>query len=177
MTISLTPQLEAMIRKKVDSGLYDDANDVVSEALRLLEERDRRARLNAAIDEGLAEIARGEDTLWTPDTLRQIQDEADEEDRLERLRDAIAIGDEQLARGQYTTWTADSMRRLIQEADAEDRQGLPRSSFLRERQHWSANRDVAAVVSVYRLRFLRLRFFFASIKANCWMRWLSVSAT
>ena len=35
MNISLTPQLEEMIRQKVDSGLYNSASEVVRDALRL----------------------------------------------------------------------------------------------------------------------------------------------
>lgn len=40
MNISLTPQLEALVKHKVDSGLYGSASEVMREALRLLEERD-----------------------------------------------------------------------------------------------------------------------------------------
>ena len=41
MNVSLTPQLEAMIQEKVATGLYNSASEVIREALRLLEERDR----------------------------------------------------------------------------------------------------------------------------------------
>jgi antitoxin ParD1/3/4 len=41
MNINLTPQLEDMVRKKVASGLYTSASEVVREALRLMEEQDR----------------------------------------------------------------------------------------------------------------------------------------
>ena len=41
MNINLTPQLEAMIRQKVDSGLYNSASEVVRDALRLMDEKDR----------------------------------------------------------------------------------------------------------------------------------------
>lgn len=49
MNISLTPQLEELVKRKVDSGLYGSASEVMREALRLLEERDqlRRMRLEA----------------------------------------------------------------------------------------------------------------------------------
>ncbi len=40
MNINLTPQLEAMVRQKVTSGLYTSASEVVSEALRLMDEKD-----------------------------------------------------------------------------------------------------------------------------------------
>lgn len=40
MNVSLTPELEQYIRRKVDSGLYSNASEVVREALRLLVGRD-----------------------------------------------------------------------------------------------------------------------------------------
>lgn len=41
MNVSLTPELEQLIRQRVETGLYRSASEVVGEALRLLEERDR----------------------------------------------------------------------------------------------------------------------------------------
>jgi antitoxin ParD1/3/4 len=41
MNVSLTKELEALVEKKVKSGLYHTASEVVRDALRLLEERDR----------------------------------------------------------------------------------------------------------------------------------------
>jgi antitoxin ParD1/3/4 len=41
MNINLTPQLEEMVREKVNSGLYTSASEVVREALRLMEEKDQ----------------------------------------------------------------------------------------------------------------------------------------
>lgn len=41
MNVSLTPELEQFIYKKVETGLYLSASEVVREALRLLEERDK----------------------------------------------------------------------------------------------------------------------------------------
>lgn len=40
MNVSLTPKLEEFIREKVSSGLYNNASEVVREALRLLVKRD-----------------------------------------------------------------------------------------------------------------------------------------
>ncbi len=59
MNVSLTPELEALIKQKVASGLYHSASEVVRDALRLLEEHDqlRQERLDALrqdIQEGLA---------------------------------------------------------------------------------------------------------------------------
>jgi antitoxin ParD1/3/4 len=49
MNVSLTPELETYVSKKVASGRYNSASEVVREALRLLEEHDaaRAARLAA----------------------------------------------------------------------------------------------------------------------------------
>jgi antitoxin ParD1/3/4 len=41
MNVNLTPQLEALVKQKVASGLYSSASEVVREALRLMEEQDR----------------------------------------------------------------------------------------------------------------------------------------
>jgi antitoxin ParD1/3/4 len=69
MNINLTPQLEDMVRRKVASGLYASASEVVREALRLMEEQDRlRAakleQLRQDIREGLNS---GEATPWDPE--------------------------------------------------------------------------------------------------------------
>ncbi|MEL6770538.1 MAG: type II toxin-antitoxin system ParD family antitoxin [Bacteroidota bacterium] len=74
MNVSLTPQLEALVREKVASGLYTSASEVVREALRLLAERDDErstylARLRADVQRGLDELDRGEGTAWDLDTL------------------------------------------------------------------------------------------------------------
>ncbi len=41
MNVSLTPVLEKLIQRKVKSGAYNNASEVVREALRLLEEQDK----------------------------------------------------------------------------------------------------------------------------------------
>ena len=41
LSISLTPQLENMVRAKISSGMYSSASEVVREALRLLDEYDQ----------------------------------------------------------------------------------------------------------------------------------------
>jgi putative addiction module CopG family antidote len=81
MSIQLPPDVEASIRQKVQRGQFPDEAEVVREALQLLDERDRKRRLNAALAVGDEQYARGEVTTWTPDTLDQLMREADEEDR------------------------------------------------------------------------------------------------
>ncbi len=65
MNISLTPELENLVNKKVASGLYTSASEVIREGLRLLEEQDRlrEARLRELrkkIDVGLEQLDRAE---------------------------------------------------------------------------------------------------------------------
>ena len=65
MNVSLTPELEQLIHTKVDSGLYLSASEVVREALRLLEERDRvnamkLEELRRTIQIGIDQANRGE---------------------------------------------------------------------------------------------------------------------
>ncbi|MFM7575820.1 MAG: type II toxin-antitoxin system ParD family antitoxin [Microcystaceae cyanobacterium] len=45
MNVSLTPELESFIQKKVSSGLYYSASEVVREGLRLLQEREQLQQL------------------------------------------------------------------------------------------------------------------------------------
>jgi antitoxin ParD1/3/4 len=57
MNVSLTPQLEDLVKRKVDSGLYGSASEVMREALRLLDERDRLQAIR--LEELRAEIKKG----------------------------------------------------------------------------------------------------------------------
>ena len=57
MSVSLIATVEARLHSLVASGAYPDENAAVSEALDLLERRDR---LRAAIGVGLAQLDRGE---------------------------------------------------------------------------------------------------------------------
>jgi antitoxin ParD1/3/4 len=78
MTVALDPQSEALIQKKVDSGLYPDAATVVREALRLLEEHDRLRYLRTALAEADAQIDSGDYVEWTPGLMDELIREADE---------------------------------------------------------------------------------------------------
>ncbi len=86
MNVSLTPHLESLVRQKVESGRYNNASEVVREALRLLEERDRRLHwLRAEIAIGDEQIARGDLIDLTPERVDQIKRGASE--RHERKAD------------------------------------------------------------------------------------------
>ncbi|KYC42174.1 CopG family transcriptional regulator [Scytonema hofmannii PCC 7110] len=65
MDIPLTPVLEQLINEKVNSGRYYSASEVIGEALRLLDERDRTqeerlAELKGKIRVGIEASERGE---------------------------------------------------------------------------------------------------------------------
>jgi antitoxin ParD1/3/4 len=40
MNLSLTPELEQVIQRKIDSGMYSNASEVVRDALRRMDEHD-----------------------------------------------------------------------------------------------------------------------------------------
>lgn len=65
MNISLTPELEEVVARRVRSGRYGSASEVVRDALRLLEERDRLRELRFLelkrdVAAGVAELDRGQ---------------------------------------------------------------------------------------------------------------------
>jgi antitoxin ParD1/3/4 len=65
MNVSLTPELEKIVAQKVASGRYSSASEVVREALRLFEERERLRELRLEelrkqIAVGLEQLDRGE---------------------------------------------------------------------------------------------------------------------
>src|SRR5258708_39605799 len=64
MNVSLTPELEKMIREKVESGMYQTASEVVREALRIMQNKgktreERIAELQREIQIGLDDLANG----------------------------------------------------------------------------------------------------------------------
>ena len=78
MSISLAPELEDLIHKKVESGRYDSVSDVVSKALRLLEEQEqlRAARLEEIKHEialGLKDLDEGRSLPLNDETLELIK--------------------------------------------------------------------------------------------------------
>lgn len=65
MNVSLTPELEQLIKEKIDSGMYHSASEVVRDALRLFKEHDqlrqmRLEELRREIQKGLDQLDRGE---------------------------------------------------------------------------------------------------------------------
>lgn len=73
MNISLTPALEKLVLDRVKSGRYTSASEVIREALRLMDEKDRLLgakldRLRQDIREGLES---GPATSWDPDEIKR----------------------------------------------------------------------------------------------------------
>jgi antitoxin ParD1/3/4 len=79
MSIKLPPDIEANIHEQVEHGRFPDAAEVVREAMRLLNERQRQLdALRAKLQIGLDELDRGEGVEWTPALMEQLSREADE---------------------------------------------------------------------------------------------------
>jgi len=74
MSVSLGPDLEAQIQRRVDDGPYNDAREVVQRAMELLEQREKLEHLRALLAEG----EEGEEFLLTPELMAEINREADE---------------------------------------------------------------------------------------------------
>ena len=66
MHISLTPELETRVKAKVESGLYNNASEVIREALRFMDTHEdwiheiKLARLREQLKRGIDQLDRGE---------------------------------------------------------------------------------------------------------------------
>lgn len=60
MHVSLTPKLKELVRRKVESGLYGDASEVIREALRLMAAQDEVDRLR--LEQLRAALVAGEES-------------------------------------------------------------------------------------------------------------------
>lgn len=86
MNVSLTDQLAGFVRQKVSSGRYNNASEVVREALRRMEEDDLRAERIAA--------PTVEDVLADLDT-----------NQLEAIRSRVRTGIQQIENRQFSAVT------------------------------------------------------------------------
>lgn len=76
MTITLSPRAEAMIRERLQSGRYASADQVIEEAVTLLEARERFERLRASLIEADEQTRAGKILEWTPELRQRIREEA-----------------------------------------------------------------------------------------------------
>jgi antitoxin ParD1/3/4 len=61
MNVSLTPELEKFVEGKVESGLYNNASEVIREGLRLLKEHDEvRVKWREQIERGWLQARPGQ---------------------------------------------------------------------------------------------------------------------
>jgi len=75
MNVSMTTEMEEWVQRKVGSGLYTSASEVVREALRALHERETRksarlTNLKEALAVGIQSADEGELQIWD-DTLQK----------------------------------------------------------------------------------------------------------
>lgn len=97
MHISLTPRLEAFVKSRVESGLYNNASEVIREALRKQVEQDFGATvedgewLEAQLEQGLKDLREGRHAPWDEDAFEaEVQAEHQKRDlaRQDRLEKA-----------------------------------------------------------------------------------------
>lgn len=73
MNVSLTPELERFVDAKVESGLYNNASEVVREGLRLLKEQDEvRLRWREQIERGWLDAQAGR-VVDGPATMARVK--------------------------------------------------------------------------------------------------------
>ncbi len=74
MNVSLTPELEQFVHGKLESGLYNNASEVIREGLRLLKEHDEvRLRWREQIERGWLQAQAGP-AADGPKAIREIKD-------------------------------------------------------------------------------------------------------
>lgn len=71
-----------MVQKKIETGKYHDPEEVLEQALELLEERDHNARLLAAIAFGDEAHSQRRVKPWKADSMKQLLYEAKVANRL-----------------------------------------------------------------------------------------------
>ena len=78
MHISLTPELEARVKSKVASGMYNNASEVIREALRFMDQNEKliyllkSERLRYEVAQGAIEAEQGN---FSPRTVQDILDD------------------------------------------------------------------------------------------------------
>lgn len=110
MNISITDRLVGYVRKKVKSGRYNNASEVVREALRRMEDEDARA---ARLAKPSAE-----------DILTDLTDQ-----QIARIRQRVRAGIEAIDAGEYTEYEGhEGLKRLADSVKARGRKLLNQRS-------------------------------------------------
>jgi len=76
INVSLTPQLEELVRQKVSSGRYNSASEVIREALRLMDTYERvradaLAKLRADVEAGWQQAEQGQVKDFDPESIKR----------------------------------------------------------------------------------------------------------
>jgi putative addiction module CopG family antidote len=79
MTLRLPADVEARVREKVERGEFSDADAVIREAMRLLDERERQlTQLRGMLQTGLDQLDQGEGVPFTPELVAEMRRDAEE---------------------------------------------------------------------------------------------------
>jgi antitoxin ParD1/3/4 len=82
MHINLSPEMEQFLQRKVDTGFYANASEVVRDAIRRMHEEDEKvAALQRALKEGDDQLDGGEGVAYTSDLLTRATTKAREHAR------------------------------------------------------------------------------------------------
>lgn len=78
MNVSLTNEMEQWVQRKVETGLYSSASEVVREALRALHAKETRhsqkiMNLRDAIQEGLVSMKESGSVEWSAELSEQVK--------------------------------------------------------------------------------------------------------
>jgi len=77
MHVNLSPEMEGFIKRKVESGFYGNATEVIRDAIRRMQaEESRLAAWRAAIKQGDDQLDRGEGIPYTAEALKDITESA-----------------------------------------------------------------------------------------------------
>jgi putative addiction module CopG family antidote len=86
MSLNIPADIEASIRQKVESGRFGNETEVIREAMRLLDEQERRRWLKQALAEG----EQGDAVELTPALMERLSREAEENARKGKpIKDAV----------------------------------------------------------------------------------------
>jgi len=86
MNVSVTNELAEMVSRKVDSGLYGNASEVVRDALRLMYERDRLQDLTLVHEKLARGLRQAENGEFTEQSVGEIVAEAKARKRSQKTR-------------------------------------------------------------------------------------------
>lgn len=131
MEVLLTPELERLVQQKLESGRYQSPDEVLRQALLLLDARDtlrnqKREALFQAIQIGIDQADRGEVVSGSArsalDALRLLDDrDVDRNRRFEEVRRAIQVGIEEADRGELEEVDVDAMLEDIRRRERNER--------------------------------------------------------